>query len=300
MWDMSGPFVARVCAADRARPPGGLLPARRLPGRLVASATVLALAVPVVAGCAQVRDQADERRVDSGTQVVLPVLDTIDVGLLDGMVSILVRNPTDRLLRSADAVIDVVGPDGRILAGNSIQGTTDYCCTAVNLPPEGTFGFWVQMQPADPADPAGELTLDDLDVRIDYESVVWAAGSAESGAVATAGPDPSLPIAPIDPADPALGVDVTFLVDTTGGILDRAMAQAVLTTVDGRLSAVVTGTLPCLDPADNPSAQRLQLFHEPEPGTTVSSVSVFSLDGHPDPGAASPTPSPGAAACPTT
>lgn len=228
------------------------------------------------AGCSDLGDRAGD---DPGTSAQVPptdpIIETVGWAVLDGMVSVLVRNPTDQVLRRARAVITVVDGDGRAVAATATADERR-CCTASDVPPDAVFGFYVQLQ-----DP----TVVVREVSMDYEDVSWAPGASEGGPVATATPVSLVPT--------TRGALVTAEVTTTGGPIPRAVVQAVLDAPDGSFLAVVSTTWDCLAP-DRPQEVAMELFHRVEAGTSIREVNVFpeSGDGGDDtPRCETPTPS---------
>ena len=72
-----------------------------------------------------------------------PILVTRDWGVVDGMLSVVVRNTTDRTLRSATAVITARDRND-VLISSSLEAP-DGCCAVTDLPPGQEFGFYVDV-----------------------------------------------------------------------------------------------------------------------------------------------------------
>lgn len=206
-------------------------------------------------GCSDTSDR-DDGATSLGAPVADPVIETVGWAVLDGMVSVLVRNPTDQVLRQARAVITVVDAGGRAVA---VTTTPDEgrCCTATDVPPDAVFGFYVQLE-----DPATDVR----EVSVDYADVSWAPGASEGGPVTTATPVSLVPT--------TRGALVTAEVTTTGGPVPRAVVQAVLDDPDGSFLAVVTTTWDCLAP-ERPQEVQMELFHRVRAGTSIREVNVF-------------------------
>ncbi|WP_139977280.1 hypothetical protein [Nocardioides litoris] len=220
---------------------------------VTALATVLA-----TGGCAQVRDQldgaVDESYADQRAETE-GLLETVEWGQVDGLVSVLVRNDADRVLRRADAVVTLSTADGS--AGpTTVAGG---CCAVVGVPPGATFGF--SFYAADAAEAAV------VDLQVVYRDQRWGdAGSSGSG-TATATPVGLVPN--------AWGSVVQTDVTTHGVPVDVAVVQAVVDGPDGRLATVVSGTWTCFVPGP-PRRVDLQAWTPLPAGSTVRSTTVLA------------------------
>ncbi len=220
------------------------------------------LACLLLAGCSDVAAQLEGRDDLSRSTEVLPepILTTLGWGELNGLVSVIVRNPTKQVLRRADAEITVLDAAGRTLASSNTSGIEAECCTAVNVPPGAVVGFYVQV-------PDGEVSVSGVAIR--YRDVTWSDTTMFGGPVAEATATRLRPN--------RLGTQVLAEVATSGGIIERAVVQATIVDRSGDLIAVVSTTWDCLRP-DEATAVRLQLFHR-VPGTArIGGVSVFPDD----------------------
>lgn len=236
-------------------------PARRPPGSWIARAS-LGLAAVLLAGCAQVsaqlEDAEDPTRVDE--VVPSPLLQTVAWSELNGLVSVIARNPTDQVLRRAAAVITVLDDDGDTVATSDTSGIEADCCTAVNVAPGARVGFYVQIPDA-ARKAAG--------VEVSYTNLTYAAVTTFGGPTAEATESDLTPN--------ALGTLVRTRVATTGGIIERARVQATVLDGTGELLAVVSTTWDCLRP-DQETPVRLQLFHRVPRAAKVGTVAVFPDD----------------------
>ncbi|MBC2960639.1 hypothetical protein [Nocardioides deserti] len=230
---------------------------------------VLALA-PALGGCSTISDQLAGSEVDptvtTSAASADSLLETVTWGELDGLVSVVVRNPTDRVLRRAEAVITLRDSRGTALASTPAPRTATTtssrdggCCTVRSLRPGGTYGLYVGTAGA-----GSEVA----DVEVTYRDVSWSSTPlprVEALAVRIEeGPRGSVVLADI----------------TTEDDLSSAVVQAVVTEPDGSLAAVVSGTWTCFEAGDTRRIF-MQLFRRVPVGSMVESVAV-----HPDGGAA--------------
>jgi uncharacterized protein YceK len=230
---------------------------------------VLALA-PALGGCSTISDQLAGSEVDptvtTSAASADSLLETVTWAELDGLVSVVVRNPTDRVLRRAEAVITLRDSRGTVLASTPAPTTAmtarlrdGGCCTVRSLRPGGTYGLYVGT-----AGPGSEVA----DVEVTYRDVSWSStplSQVEARAVRIEeGPRGSVVLA-----------DITAEED-----LPSAVVQAVVTGPDGNLAAVVSGTWTCFEAGDTRRIF-MQLFRRVPVGAMVESVAV-----HPDGGAA--------------
>lgn len=223
------------------------------------------LALTLLSGCAQISDQMDGAEVDAtpANGAAVSVMETVDWAELEGLVSILVRNPTSRMLHRAEAVITVTNSEGEELATSGRRIYEGPCCTAVDVPPGGTFGFYLY---------TGDVAGGVQDVQVSYKNMSWGAAGSGGGPVATAtpvrlGPNP-------------LGTLAVADVTTQGGPVDQAIVQAVLQGPDGALVAIISGTWTCFQPGQ-PTRIKMQLYQTAPPGTEIRSVSVYPDDQRP-------------------
>jgi hypothetical protein len=220
------------------------------------------LALVLVSGCAQISDQMEGAEVDATPDhaAAVSVMETVDWAELDGLVSVLVRNPTTRMLHRAEAVITVTNSEGEEVATSGRRVYEGPCCTAVDVPPGGTFGFYLYT-----GDVEGEVE----DVEVTYKNMAWGAAGSGGGPVATATP---VRIGP-NPLGTLAVADVT----TQGGPVDQAIVQAVLQGPDDELVAIISGTWTCFQ-SGPPTRIKMQLYQAAPPGTEIRSVSVYPDD----------------------
>lgn len=238
-------------------------------GRAAATAvgTVLgALVLVVASGCSTISDQLAGSEVDpsaatsaaAATDGADSLLETVTWAELDGLVSVLVRNPTDRVLRRADAVITLRDSRGTALASTVSTRTREGgCCTVRSLRPGGTYGLYVGT-----AGPGSEVA----DVEVSYRDVSWSSTAL-----------PEVEAAPVriveGPRGSVVLADVTAEDD-----VPSAVVQAVVTDPDGTLVAVVSGTWTCFEAQDTRRIF-MQLFRRVPEGSLVESVAVHPTGG---------------------
>ncbi|WKN47255.1 hypothetical protein [Nocardioides sp. Arc9.136] len=230
-------------------------------GRVLRTVTAGALVVTLT-GCSAISDQLAGEEVDPTAATTAAsagsLLETVGWAELDGLVSVLVRNPTDRVLRRAEAVVTLRDPRGTALASTAVatRGGGDGCCTVRSLRPGATYGVYVGVD-----GPASEVAS----VDVTYRDVSWSDGAGV----------PEVRAEPVrieeGPRGSVVLADVTADAD-----VPSAVVQAVVTDPGGGLVAVVSGTWSCFAPG---GTRRIfmQLFRRVPRGSVVDSVAV-----HPD------------------
>ncbi|MBC9735593.1 hypothetical protein [Nocardioides marmotae] len=220
----------------------------------------------VLGGCATISDQLAGSEVDPAVSSTAAsadsLLETVSWAELDGLVSVLVRNPTDRTLRRADAVVTLRDERGTALASTVTRPRKGGCCTVRSLRPGGTYGLYVGT-----VGPGAEVA----DVEVTYRDVSWS-----SAAIPEVGAEPVR--IEEGPRGSVVLADVTAQDDD----VPSAVVQAVITDRDGGLVAVVSGTWTCFA-AGETRRIFMQLFRRVPEGSVVESVSV-----HPDTTAVAP------------
>ena len=190
------------------------------------------------------------------------ILDVVDWGFVEGLLSVRVVNNTDRTLERAEAVISIVKTNGVSLsAGASIANDT--CCTVLSLPPEGHFGLYVDL--------GEEVRASDIDdIRVDYRAVSWS--PAVDDALTTLEPTK------IELEGGETDAVVTTMVRTRGeDPVAAAAGQAFLVGPGGEFIAVVSGRFSCFAPGA-PRRVEMELYHPVPDGTTVESVVAYPLN----------------------
>ncbi|MGB0100761.1 MAG: hypothetical protein WBP61_10825 [Nocardioides sp.] len=236
---------------------------------LATAATVVAAAL-VTSGCSAITDQLDASDgtatsasdpVGAASEAGSPILVTRDWGVVDGLLSVVVQNTSDRTLRYAEGVI-VATTDDDEQVSSSIDSATA-CCEIVDLSPGQQFGFYLDVGPA-----ASEI--DRVDVT--YRKVSWApAGDTSDAAPAVRGVPTGL-----EQAD----YGTVVLADLrTGQPQDEVIAQALVTDGAGDLQAVVSGRWTCLQPGGR--SIRMQLFHSLPAGARVDRILVHPVTEDP-------------------
>lgn len=244
--------------------------------RVGAAAVALALlALPT--GCTGADDPPTRDESVVTETGATDVLATTDWAVLDGMVSVQVRNDGDRTLRRATALLSAVDEHGVTVASSAAQAPSGDCCTVRELRPGETYGLYFDTT-------VDEATIDEVVVR--YRDVSWSAsgpaGSTDRSAARvsvvelTGSPDGAVVVADVTPRHRAI---------------DAAIVQAVLDDANGDLLAVVSGRWRCLV-ADEANRIRMQLFHNVPAGATVSGVTVLPVtpsDGAAEDGSSCPS-----------
>lgn len=228
---------------------------------------VLVVAVLGGAGCTQISRKAagaDSARAPGQTPA-RPILETVAWGVVDGMLSVVVENTSDRTLRSAVGVITARDRDD-VLVATSLE-SPDGCCAVVDLPPGQRFGFYVDI---------GEGAADVTRVDVAYRNVAWAPAAEQQ-------PNP-LTAHPVGIDSSTDGAVVVADVRSTEPTVAQASVQAFLNGPDGEFLAVVAGRWYCFAGGDNEI--RMQLPHPVPAGTTVERVVVHPVTD--DAGGAAP------------
>lgn len=254
---------------------------RRTAGVGLALVTALVTALGgSLSGCSDLRAQLDGAEApadpDRSWTRLPPVLETVEWAATDGLVSVVVRNDDDRVLRTAEASLRALDSDGALLGtyGISSMGGDSACCTVLSLAPGQEFGLYFAVGP-------GADRIDE--VELTYSRLAWGGdGEVPAG-------DPSAAPAQ-DAADTgvlrARAIDTVIQRDQTVVIatvrvgardLPRALVQAVLRGPDGTLVAVVTGRWSCLA-AQSRRRLRMELFQPVPVGTEVDTVTVRPLE----------------------
>lgn len=233
--------------------------------RWLAAALVLPL---LVSGCSEVTAQMDgaeqEPTAGSGPDTAAQtVLTTVEWGEVNGLLSVLVRNDTDRVLRRADAVITVRNDAGVAIGSSAATTIEGRCCTAVEVPPGALFGFYFFLGDA--------ATVDQVEVT--YKDVLWADAGRNAASQTS--------IELVDLHDNAAGSAVFADVTTQGEPIEAAVVQALVDGPDGAFEAVISGTWFCFSPGP-PDRIAMQLYTTLPPGSSVRSVTAFPLESAAD------------------
>ncbi|MBB6629312.1 hypothetical protein H5V45_18440 [Nocardioides sp. KIGAM211] len=227
---------------------------------------VLAATV-MLSGCSQISAQMSGEQASTATESSSfdpdagPILVTQQWGVVDGMLSVVVRNTSQRTLRFANAVITARDEQDVIVASSAVV-TDGTCCDVVDLPAGEKFGFYFDVGSSADA-------IAKLDVA--YQDVAWATASGKPDATFTAKPTG------IDKN--SVGAVVVADVVTTGARTPQVSAQAFLNDKDGKFIAVVSGRWDCFVPGTRQI--RMQLFHPVPPGTVVEAIRVHPVEHDP-------------------
>ncbi len=221
-------------------------------------------------GCSDLRAQLEgaevvEPSVDASYAALPAVLETAEWSVTDGLVSVIVRNDTDRDLRTAEVTMTARDENGEVLGtyGTSSMGGDSSCCTVQSLAPGEEFGLYFAVG-------EGSDRIDD--VELTYSRLAWAQKpSGSPSPEASAGTEVRARA-----TDFVIQQDQTVVratVEVGEEDIPRALVQAVLRGRSGKLIAVVTGRWSCFE-ADSTRRIRMELFQPVPLGTGVDSVSI--------------------------
>lgn len=235
-----------------------------MPTRLAAGVVALALGL---SGCSLLERPLPEETPNanpagsSGTRA----LTLVDWGVVDGLLSVRLRNTTDRTLDRASALVTIRLADGvSMRSGPAVLD--DECCTLLGVPPRSDFGVYVDLGGA-----AG--TTDDVDaVEVTYTELAWAPPpSAEEKK-----PAPTLDLGSFRLETGEGGAEVVTEITAEGGDVAAVAGQAFLTTADGSFLAVVSGRFKCFA-EDQPRKVVMELFHSVPEDTVVETVVAYPI-----------------------
>lgn len=227
-------------------------------------------------GCSDLRAQLEGAEVvspslDSSYAAVPTVLETSEWSVTDGLVSVIVRNDSDRDLRTAEVTMTARDDNGEVLGtyGASSMGGDSACCTVQALAPGEEFGLYFAVG-------EGSERIDD--VELTYSRLSWAQEPSDSPAPDGAeGPErPDVRARATDFVIQQQQTVVRATVEVGDEDIPRALVQAVLRGRSGKLIAVVTGRWSCFE-ADTTRRIRMELFQPVPLGTGVDSVSIRPL-----------------------
>lgn len=221
----------------------------------------------LLTGCSQISAQMDGAQTSTPSEGAAldpnggPILVTQAWGVVDGMLSVEVRNTSKRTLRFATAVI-TARDDQDVLVTSSTRVDDGTCCDVVDLPAGDKFGFYLDV---------GSSTSAISQIDVVYQDVAWspAAGKPATTFVAT----------PKRIDSNSIGAVVVADVRTAGDQVAQANAQAFLTDEDGTFLAVVSGRWDCFTAGSRQI--RMQLFHPVPEGTKVESVVLHPVEHDP-------------------
>lgn len=242
-----------------------------VPARFVGLAAAIS-SLMALSACSQVTDQLSGAVVgdDGSVPTRTTILETVAWAELDGMVSVLVENPTDRVLRRADAMITVRNERDVVLASSASESMRGPCCTAVDVPPGGTVGFYFY---------AGEAVAEADRVEISYRNSAWAAEGSPEG--------PGVDVTPVGLRRNDRGTIAVAEVDTADQAVDTSFVQAMVNGPDGEFLTVISGYWYCLRPGA-PQQVQMQLFQRVPAGSSIDAVSVVPMTEAATLGAADP------------
>ncbi len=230
--------------------------------RKLAVATVaVAIAGLLTSGCSAVVDQIDGASHESKAAATKPVISTVHWGVVDGLLSVVVENTSDRTLRYGESVIHALDADGDEVASSLGRGG-GACCSLADLAPGQAYGVYLDVGPD-----ATRVTQ----VQMAYRNLSWAAAGASTEVA-------DIHAAGVRVVQEAAGSVVEATV-TSPRPVTQVGVQAFLFDDRGRFLAVVSGRWTCLAAGTSPI--RMQLFHDVTTGTEIRSVRVHAVSGDP-------------------
>jgi hypothetical protein len=231
-------------------------------------AGAIAVALIVVGLLGSGCDQASTKLTGTGAAETVaevaparPILVTQEWGVVDGMLSVVVRNTSDRTLRAAEAVITARDRND-VLVVSSLGARDGVCCTIAELPPGQEFGLYVDVGAS--ADEIGR-------VDVAFRDVAWAS-TDES-------PASTLEAQPVQLDGNGEGAVVVAKVTTDQPMVAQASVQAFLDGPDGEFLAVVAGRWYCFSQGSHEI--RMQLLHPVPAGTTIDRIVIHPVTDDP-------------------
>jgi hypothetical protein len=192
-----------------------------------------------------------------------PILVTQDWGVVDGMVSVVVKNTTDRTLRTAEAVI-TARDSNDVLVVSSLEAQDGGCCSVTELPPGQEFGLYVDV---------GADAADITRVDVAYRDVAWAPADDQAKKVLSARQVELL-------SSGVPHVVVVADVKSSAPMVPQASVQAFLNGPDGEFLAVVSGRWFCISRGSHEI--RMEFPHDVLPNTTIDRVLIHPIANAPD------------------
>ncbi|HEU5038708.1 MAG TPA: hypothetical protein VFT70_17005 [Nocardioides sp.] len=234
---------------------------RKFAASLAAAALVL-----TTTGCSAISDQLSGAEVPTAEATTsggdtAPILQTTGWGVVDGMLSVVVWNTSDRTLRYAEGVVTARTDDNQLVA-SSLEYSDAACCQVEALAPGESYGFYVDV---------GDRASDITQVDVTYRNVSWASATEVDH-------HDQVTARPVALRDGTLGA-VAVADITSDTAIPTVVAQAFLTDPDGKLVAVVSGRWTCVEPGQR--RFYMQLFHDVPPGTRIDEVQVHRVADDP-------------------
>lgn len=231
--------------------------------KALCAATATAAAALLASGCSTITDQLDGKEVgtsDVTESAAVPLLVTRQWGVVDGLLSVVVENNTDRTLRYATGYITARTDENEIVAASIESDST--CCEVVDLAPGQEYGFYL-----DVGDSASTITR----VDVGYRNFSWAPADEAPGSTKVQARPVRLQQ---DPSGAVVEADLV-----ADGPQEEVVAQAFVTDEGGEFLAVVSGRWSCL--VDGRRPIRMQLFHPLPEGAQVARVVVHPVSDDP-------------------
>lgn len=226
--------------------------------RTFVGAAVVAAAL-LTSSCSAISDQLSGSEVTSAEPEDLPepILATRQWGVVDGLLSVVVQNTSERTLRYADGVILARTDDNQLVVA-SVEAD-ESCCGIIDLRPGQEYGFYLDV---------GSSAADISRVEVSYRNVSW----APAGEAAPA--EPRVRARPVRLEQDA-GRAVVLADLVSDGAEPEVIAQAFVTDGAGDFLAVVSGRWTCV--ADGSRPIRMELFHPLPEDARVDRVVVHRV-----------------------
>lgn len=233
--------------------------------RKFVAVVVTAVLTLMASSCSAISEQLNGSDVPTAEAVTsgsaAPILQTTGWGVVDGMLSVVVTNTSDRTLGYAEGVVIARTADNQLVA-TSLAYSDSPCCQVEALGPGEDYGFYL-----DVGDQGSAITR----VEVTYRNLSWApaAAAADQDQVAAR---------PVALREGDLGA-VAIVDVTSDAAVPAVVAQAFLTDPQGNVVAVVSGRWTCV----RPGQQRfhMQLFHDVPQGTRIDDVRVHPVSDDP-------------------
>ena len=233
--------------------------------RKLVATVVAVIAALTASGCSTVADHLNGAPPPTGKEAPAsdpgPILVTNSWGVVDGMLSVVVVNTTDRTLKYAEGVVTARTADDQLVS-SSLEYADAACCKVLQLGPGQEYGFYVDV---------GSAGDDIARVDVAYRNVSWEPATAVADHT-------TVTATPVGLHDGHLGTVVLANL-TSNADVPAVVAQAFLTDDSGQIVAVVSGRWTCVQPGTR--ELRMQLFHPVPAGTQVADIQVHAVETDP-------------------
>lgn len=199
-----------------------------------------------------------------------PALQVSDWGVNGDQVSVLLHNPTHRIVTRADVILTALDVYGRVVARSAEPTPSQSCCALDDVAPDASVG--VSFMTGDAATPVAS-------VRVDYADVAWSSPAHPSPALAQ-----GRGVRLVRRGSRTL-VEADIRTDATP--LRAATVQAVVDSPSGAFLTVASGHWDCF-PAEETRSVRMSIPHSVPAGSTIGEVWVLPSSSVSDASACSP------------